>query len=295
MIRILPRTLIALALVATAAPLAAQKGFGPLDPSQPTGTTVEQIIQKMAARETAFEQARNEYEFRQSVKIDTINDDTNRPDGEYQQVTDITFTPDGKRVEHVVFAPQNTLERVILTENDMKDIAERIPFILTQAQLPDYNLTYLGKQKVDELDTYVFDCAPKVLVKGHRYFQGKVWVDQQDNEIVLVNGLNVPQDTRRGHEDLSPPFTTYYAQIDGNYWFPVYTKAEGVLHFAAQDGALSQDDHMRAIVRFTNYKKFNFHTNIKITYGNETIAPGQKQPDAGSSSQQPADAQKPKK
>jgi len=288
------RSLISLALLAAAAPLAAQKGFGPLDPSQPTGTTVEQIVQKMAARETAFEQARNQYEFRQSVKIDTINDDTNRPDGEYQQVTDITFTPDGHRVEHVVFAPQNTLERVILTENDMKDIAERIPFILTQAQMPDYNLTYLGKQKVDELDTYVFDCAPKQLVKGHRYFQGKVWVDQQDNEIVLVNGLNVPQDTRKGHEDLSPPFTTYYEQIDGNYWFPVYTKAEGILHFAAQDGALSADDHMRAIVRFSNYKKFNFHSNIKITYGNETITPGQKQPDAGSSSQPQPDAQKPK-
>lgn len=293
MVRSVYSSLIALALVAVAAPVMAQKGFGPIDPSQPTGVTVDQIIQKMGARETAFEEARNSYEFRQTVKIQTIDDDTGRPDGEYQQVTDITFDPQGHRVEHVVFAPQNTLERVILTENDMKDIAERIPFILTQAQLPDYNLTYLGKQHVDELETYVFDCAPKVLVKGHRYFQGKVWVDQQDNEIVLVNGLNVPQDTRKGHEDLSPPFTTYYEQIDGNYWFPVYTKAEGILHFQAQDGALSADDHMRAIVTFTNYKKFNFHSNIKITYGDTTIAPGAKQPDGSSSPQQP-DAQKPK-
>lgn len=284
-------SVISLALVVVAAPVVAQKGFGALDPSQPTGITVDQIVQKMGERETAFEEARNQYEFRQTVKIQTIDDDTGRPDGEYQQVTDITFDPQGHRVEHVVFAPQNTLERVILTENDMKDIAERIPFILTQAQLPDYNLTYLGKQHVDELDTYVFDCAPKVLVKGHRYFQGKVWVEQQDNEIVLVNGLNVPQDTRRGHEDLSPPFTTYYEQIDGNYWFPVYTKAEGILHFAAQNGALSQDDHMRAIVTFTNYKKFNFHSNIKITYGDTTIAPGAKQPEGG---QQQPDAQTPK-
>ena len=280
-----------LALVAVAVPMAAQKGFGPLDPSQPTGVTVDQIVQKMGVQEQAFEEARNQYEFRQTVKIQTIDDDTGRPDGEYQQVTDITFDQQAHRVEHVVFAPQNTIERVILTENDMKDIAERIPFILTTAQLPDYNLTYLGKQHVDDLNTYVFDCAPKVLVKGHRYFQGKIWVDQQDNEIVLVNGLNVPQDTRKGHEDLSPPFTTYYEQIDGVYWFPVYTKAEGILHFAAQNGALSQEDHMRAVVTFTNYKKFNFHSNIKITYGDTTIAPGQKQPEGGSSSQQQPDAQ----
>ena len=272
------RTLLPLTLLLASAPLLAQsdaaQGFGPLDPSQPTGISVDQIIQKMGEREAAFEHARNQYEFRQTVTIDTISDDTTRPDGEYKQVTDITFDPQGRRVEHVVFAPQNTLERVILTENDLKDIAERIPFILTTAQLPDYNLTYLGKQRVDELDTFVFDCAPKVLVKGHRYFQGKVWVDQQDNEIVLVNGLNVPQDTRRGHEDLSPPFTTYYQQIDGVYWFPVYTKAEGVLHFAAQNGALSQDDHMRAVVKFTNYKKFNFHSTVVIHYGDEVLAPG---------------------
>jgi hypothetical protein len=262
-----------------AAPGVAQQGFGKVDPSQPEGTTVEQIVQRMGARESAFEQARREYEFRQTVTVNTISDDTERPDGEYKQVTDITFDKNARRVEHVVFAPQNTLERVMLTENDMRDIAERIPFILTTAQLPDYNLTYVGKQKVDELDTYVFDCAPKTLVKGHRYFQGKVWVDQQDNEIVLVNGINVPQDTRRGHEDLSPPFTTYYAQVDGNYWFPVYTKAEGVLHFAAQNGAMSQDVHMRSTVKYTDYKHFNFHSTVTIHYGDQTLEPGAKPED----------------
>jgi hypothetical protein len=284
---------LAFALAAFGIPALAQQGFGPLDPSQPAGTTPDEIVQRMGARETAFELARNQYEFRQTVKIDTINDDTGRPDGEYQQVTDITFDPQGHRVEHVVFAPQNTLERVILTENDMRDIAERIPFILTQAQLPDYNLTYLGKQRVDELDTYVFDCAPKVLVKGHRYFQGKVWVDQRDNEIVLVNGLNVPQDTRRGHEDLSPPFTTYYEQIDGNYWFPVYTKAEGILHFAAANGSLSQDDHLRSTVRYTNYKKFDFHSTVTVHYGDEVLAPAPNSKPADST-QQPAPTTPPK-
>ena len=111
--------MISMALVAAAVPMAAQKGFGPLDASQPTGITVDQIVQRMGAREAAFEEARNSYEFRQTVKIQTINDDTGQPDGQYMEVTDITFDPSGKRVEHVVFAPQNTLERVILTENDM--------------------------------------------------------------------------------------------------------------------------------------------------------------------------------
>jgi hypothetical protein len=265
-------TLRPLLLLALAAPLLAQQtqeGFGPLDPTPPAGTTVAEIIQKMGQRESAFAAARNDYTFRQDVKFNTLSDDTNRPDGEYHQITDISFAPDGKRVEHVIFAPQNTIERVIMTETDFRDIEKRLPFILTAPELPQYDITYLGRQKVDELDTYVFDVKPKELVKGQRYFQGRAWVDQQDDEIVLVNGINVPQDTRRGHEDLSPPFTTYYQQVDDKYWFPTYTRAEGTLHFAAQNGALSQDVHVRTTIHYTNYQRFK--TSVTIHYNGEDI------------------------
>ena len=275
--RLLPLALLA-SLPLAAVPSVAQQtpptpaniaGFGPLDPAPPTGITVAQIVEKMGAREAAFEHARDQYTFRQSVKMDTINDDNNRPDGEWQEVTDVTYDNAGHRVEHVVFAPGNTIERVIITANDVNDIKDRLPFILTTAQLPEYNLTYLGTQHVDTLETYVLDVAPKQLVKGHRYFQGKVWVDKQDLEIVMVNGLNVPQDVRTGHEDLSPPFTTYYQQIDGKYWFPTYTRAEGVLHFPAQSGALAQDVHMRATVKYTDYKRY--HTTVTIEYAGKRI------------------------
>jgi hypothetical protein len=265
---------IVLASLALAAPLLAQSGFGPLNPDPPDGHTVADIIQRIGQRESAFAAARNDYTFKQDVKFNTISDDTNRPDGEYHQVTEISFSPDGRREEHVTFAPQNTIERVIMTENDFKDIEKRLPFVLTAPELPEYDITYLGRQKVDELDTYVFDVKPKELVKGHRYLQGKVWVDQQDNEIVLVNGINVPQDMRPGHEDLSPPFTTYYQQIDGKYWFPTYTKAEGTLHFPAQRGALQQDVHVRTVIHYTDYRRFR--TTVTIHYNGEEIT---KEPD----------------
>jgi len=242
-------------------------GFGPLDPTPPAGLAPEQIIQRFAARESEFRHARDNYTFRQMVKVDTINDDNNKVDGEYQQVTDITFSPDGRREEHVVFAPQNTLERVMMSPADMQDIEHRLPFILTTEDLPEYDITYLGRQHVDDLDTYVFSAGPKTIVKNHRYFQGKVWVDTQDFQIVLVNGKNVPDDVRRGHEDLSPPFTTYYEQVDGRYWFPTYTKAEGTLHFAAQQGALSQDVHLRSTVKYTDYKQFHATSTIVSTGG----------------------------
>jgi hypothetical protein len=256
-------------------------GFGPLDPSPPKDLTAQEIVTRFAAREADFAQARENYTFRQTVKVDTLDEDSGKVDGEYQQVTDITFNDDGKREEHVVFAPQNTLERVMMSPTDFDEIEHRLPFILTTQDLPQYDVTYLGRQRVDELDTYVFEAGPKTIEKNHHYFQGKVWVDQQDFQIVLINGRTVPQDTRKGHEDLQPPFTTYYEQVDGKYWFPTYTKAEGELHFAAQDGALSQDVHMRNIVRYTDYKQFR--ATSRIIYNGQDItnnkAPDDQSPD----------------
>jgi hypothetical protein len=266
-----PAALLALTLAASLHLAAAQdsSGFGKLDTTPPTGLTVDEIITKFAARESEFAQAREDYVFRQAVKVDTLDEDTGKIDGEYQQVTDITFSRDGRREERVVFAPQNTLERIMMTPADFDEIEHRLPFILTTDDLPQYDVKYLGRQKVDELDTYVFEAGPKTLVKNHHYFQGKVWVDQQDLQIVLINGKTVPQETRPGHEDLQPPFTTYYEQVDGKYWFPTYTKAEGELHFAAQNGALSEDVHIRSTVRYTDYKRFR--ATSRILYNGQDI------------------------
>jgi hypothetical protein len=252
-------------------------GFGRLDPTPPSGITVAEIVQKMGERESAFNRARQGYIFRQSVKVQTISDDNGRPDGEYQQVTDITFNKEGKREEHVVFAPQNSLERVMMSPTDFEEIEHRLPFVLTAEEMQQYDISYLGRQKVDDLETYVFSAGPKTLVKGKHYFEGKVWVDQQDFQIVLVNGKTVPQDMRKGHEDLQPPFTTYYEQIDGKYWFPTYTKAEGTLHFPASNGSATQDVHMRNIVRYTDYKQFR--ATSRIIYNGEDITDNKATPD----------------
>jgi hypothetical protein len=244
-------------------------GFGPVDPTLPKGRTTDEIIAKFGAREAEFAKALGEYTFRQSVRVDTLAEDTNKVDGTYQQVTDIVLSDSGARTEHVVFAPGNTLERIMMTQADFDDIAHRLPFVLQTSDLPQYDITYLGRQKVDDLDTYVFQAGPKRLEKGKRYFQGKVWVDQTDMQIVLINGKSVPDDLRRGHEDLSPPYTTYYEEVDGHYWFPVYTHADGILHFAAQNGALAQDVHIRYTVKYTDYKRF--HAKSRIIYNGETL------------------------
>ena len=266
-------------LLAAPGMLCAQQGFGPLDPAPPDGHTVAEIIQRFGERETAFQHARDSYTYRRSVKIDVLDNDTGKVAGEHQEVTDIVFNSAGEPAEHVVFAPADTLGNagVTMSPTDQEEIEHRLPFILTTADQPLYNISYAGRQKVDELDTYVFNVAPKQMVKGKHYFQGKVWVDQQDLEIVMVNGQTVPQDLRLGKEDLQPPFTTYYEQVDGKYWFPTYTKAEAVLHFPAYQDRPEQDVHLRSVVKYTDYKQF--HATSRIIYDGQDIT-DQKPPDA---------------
>src|SRR3954453_22943334 len=158
-------------------------GYGALDKSTPS-IPPDQIIQKFAAKESEFRRAMDQYTYTRSVRIETIGDD-GRPDGGYQQVTDISYDTKGAKLEHVTFAPANSLERILMTPADMSDIEHRLPFVLTTEDLPLYNITYVGRQKVDDLDTYVFDVGPKKMEKGQRYILGRIWVDQRDLQIVV--------------------------------------------------------------------------------------------------------------
>jgi hypothetical protein len=257
-------------------------GFGALDTSSPS-VPAAKIIQEFTAKESVYRAALDNYTFTRSVRVDTIDDD-GKVDGEYFQITDVSFDSTGRRTEHVVEAPPNTLERVMMSPADFSDIEERLPFVLTKEDAPQYDITYVGKQKIDEVDTYVFDIKPKVIEKHKRYFQGRIWVDQQDMQIVVTNGKNVPDDLRKGHEDLSLPFVTYRQQIDGKYWFPVYTHGDGVLHFTAGNGYLSQDVHMRETVKYSNYKQYR--STIRVLFQGQDISKGQ-QP--ASNGQQPAE------
>ena len=241
-------------------PMPLDSGFGPMDLTAPP-IPPEQIIQKFTEKESEFRAALDHYTYRRAVTVQTIDDD-NKVDGQYYEVDDVIFDPGGKRTERVVYAPQNTLQRITMSPADFQDIQQRLPFVLTKEDVAQYNVTYVGKEKVDDVLCYVFDVAPKVMEKGKRYLQGRIWVDSEDMQIVITNGKNVPDDLRKGHEDLSPPFTTYRQQIDGKYWFPTYTKAEGILHFSGGNGYLGEEVHIRQTVKYTDYKQFGSKSTI---------------------------------
>jgi len=251
-----------LLMAAVVSPKQSRAQEGTLDKSQPTGITVEEIIKRFAAKEKEFKEARDQYTYRQDVKVMTLDGDT--PDGAYQQVFDVTFDDQGHKMKNVVFAPQPTLTRIQMTEEDIDDIENRLPFVLTSDEIGEYDILYVGKQKMDELSTYAFDIAPKQIVGKKRYFQGRIWVDDHDFQIVETYGKTVPDiRKKKGEENLFPKFTTWREQIDGQYWFPTYTRAEDTLRFSMGDIKI------REIVKYTNYKRFG--SKSRITYEGQEV------------------------
>jgi len=218
---------------------------------------VEEIIRKFSEKEQEFQKARENYIYRQTVRIEVLELDGRRSGEEYFMVSDILFDNKGRRIEKVVRSPPSTLQRVILTPEDLHDIQNIFPFVLTSTNVEKYNLTYLGKEKIDEIDSYLFDVSPKKVEKDERYFEGKIWVDDQDLQIVKTDGKTIYVVTKKNKDARFPRFETYRNNVDGKYWFPIYTKADDVLDFPGNKVRI------REVVKYENYKRFE--AEVKIT------------------------------
>jgi hypothetical protein len=265
-LKIVALAICALSPLALTAQTNCDAGNGPLRSAPPQAISVQDLIQKFAGQEEVFKDARNHYAYTQDVTVQTLDGDT--VSGEFRETTDVLYDDQGKRVEKVTYAPQNTLKGISITKEDYDDFRNRLPFVLTTQDLGQYNISYVGQQHVDELDTYVFDVAPKKVDKdgGPRFFDGRIWVDNRDFQIVKTCGKNVPDIHKKDSENLTPKFVTYREQIDGQYWFPTYTRADDDLQF--KNGPI----RIREIVRYTNYKRFGVKT--RIIYNGQPIKGG---------------------
>ncbi len=240
-----------------------------IDPNgAPPPVPVAEIIRQFAAKESEFRVARGEYTYTQTVLVEDLGRYGDKQ-GEYRVTSDIIFTPEGKRYEKITFAPPSSLKAFGMTPEDEKDIVNVFPFVLGTEDLPQYELEYLGRQAVDEIGTYVFSIRPRRIEPGQRYFQGTVWVDDRELQIVKSFGKSVPDLRKKGQENLFPQFETWREQIDGKYWFPTLTRANDTLHFTGGDVRI------RISVRYTNYKRFKSATRILHA---EPVKPEEKKP-----------------
>jgi hypothetical protein len=223
----------------------------------PTPDQIPDIIRKFTQKETEFANAREIYTYRQTSKIIEIDP----PGGTYEMVEEVTFDDRNRRTAHVLHAPVANLEHIQMTAEDEQDLRNVMPFVMTNDTLNEYDVSYVGREQVDEISCYVFNVKPKVLTKDRkRYFDGQIWVDDQDLQIVKTFGRSAGH-LNKNEDQQFPKFQTYREQIDGKYWFPTYTYADDTLNFK------DASPRIKVVVKYDHYKKYEFKSQSSITYG----------------------------
>lgn len=214
---------------------------------EPPSLPPEEIIRRFAAKEDEMVRAITGYSFQKSVRIEEIGKD-GKPTGQLEIVTEQILTPDGKILQKPVRRTPSTLHAVDIERGDPELVVNTPLFPLTTSQLSKYEISFGGKQPLDELSAYYFSVKPRALDRMHPYFSGVVWVDEQDLVIVKTIGKWV-METGDVTSSVLPfsVFETYRQQVGKNFWFPAYSRSDETL---ALNGASVP---MRVTIRWTDF------------------------------------------
>src|ERR1700693_1612160 len=219
------------------------------EPPAPPSLPVAEIIRCFSQKEDEYQKSRPNYGFRKSVRIQEFGPDGGAI-GEFLRVTEYQKLADGRVAMRAIEKPQSTLQGVYLAPEDL-DALDRIPaYPLTSGQLAKYDLKFIGRELVDEVDCYIFQVKPKAVERAKAYFEGVVWVDAQYLEVVKTYGKWVTEqgDTRGIAQLPFALFETYRENVDGKYWFPNYLRSDDSLH--TKDG----DIPVRLVIKWTDFK-----------------------------------------
>jgi hypothetical protein len=222
------------------------------------------IIRAFTRKESEFRKALNEYGFTREAIIQTLAWGGGQITGEYRRTSRFVFDDSGNRFEKILFFPISTVKAISITPEDIEDLGGVQAFALEASKIDEYDFAYVGKEKIDEVGTYVFDVSPKILSDQKRlaamkkakkaggFFQGRIWVDDQDYQIVKARGKSVPEFDQR-----FPTFETYREQIDGKYWFPTYAYADDELTFKEGNSV-----HIRMRIKYKDFERLKGRLTI---------------------------------
>ena len=199
--------------------------------------------------------ARDRYTYRQTMTVEEL-DSRGARTGEYREVRDVIFSPQRERIEQVIGTPRSTLQRLILTDEDFRDLRDIQPFVIPEDRLWMYESRFRGEERVDDMDCWVLQVRPRQILQGQRLFDGLLWIDKQTYSVVRMAGRAVPEIINTKQENLFPHFTTVRRSIDGKYWFPAVTYADDILHF--RGGPVRE----RLTIRYTDYKRFGAESSV---------------------------------
>jgi hypothetical protein len=213
------------------------------------------LIRRIAHHEDETVEARNNYAYRQSVRLQELNDHGGEV-GRYTEVRDIVFSPEHERSEKQVSTPVENLKNLQMTAEDFQDIREIQPFVLREESIRNYDVKFRGEETMDGVDCWVVQIRPKQILQSQRFFEGLLWASKKDYSIIRTEGQAVPQIYSLHQENLFPRFTTIRKPVGDNFWFPAVTYADDTLPF--HTGPL----RVKLTIRYTNYQRFGSSTII---------------------------------
>jgi hypothetical protein len=222
-----------------------------------TAEAPSNLAKLVAHRESETIKERNEYTYRQTVTIQEV-DAYGTARGEYQEVRDVVFSPTHERTEELIGRPNNGLKLLQMTEEDFRDIREIQPLTLSEEQLWNYDTKFRGDEIMDDVDCWVLQIKPRQILEGQRFFEGMIWVDKKDYNIVRLQGQAVPQIRSMKQENLFPRFTTIRKPVDGKHWFATLTYADDTLEF--RNGPVRE----RLRIAYSSYKRFGATSTFTV-------------------------------
>jgi hypothetical protein len=211
----------------------------------PPPLPVEEIIQKFAANEDVMKKAYDSYDFTQSVRLDELTD----PGGKFSVTGEVYTKPDGLRYMRVTKPAESSLKLMHFSLEDVRVIASIPEFPLTTEEIGNYNFKYAGQEKLDQLNTYIFQVKPKMLSRKKRYFEGVIWIDDHDFAIVKSYGKFVSELEGNGTALPFTMFETYRENFQSKYWLPTYTRSDDYFKSEGND-----ELPLRLVVRATDFK-----------------------------------------
>ena len=222
-------------------------GTEPVPPAPPS-IPPEEIIKRFSEKEDQYIAARAGYTYKKTVRLQEFGPD-GKPSGEMSLVIEVKPGADGKIYEKTVERPQSSLHYLEMGPEDFQSLARMPAYALTTAQLAKYNLKYLGKELVDEIDCYIFQVKPKGVERAHYFFDGIVWVDAQYLEVVKTYGkwVNDLGDMRTATMPFNI-FETYRENVDGKLWLPNYMRSDDTLNLK------DLNVPVRLVIKWTDYK-----------------------------------------
>ena len=223
---------------------------GVAQPEAPPSLPPAQIIAAFTKKEDLYRAQRPLFSYRRTIRIQEFGPD-GRPSGEFNATYEAVRAGNGQLYEKALAAPESSLQYMQFEPEETHFFTSIPAYPLTTDQLSRYDVQYLGTEKVDEIDCYIFQVRPKTLDRQRPLFDGVIWVDQKYLEVVKTYGKWVT--------DLGPmhpanlPFSifeTYRENVEGKYWFPNYSRSEDV--YKLKD----REINVRVTIKWTDFKPF---------------------------------------